>query len=185
MVILHDQSKDTGNEGELAGVLDKLLSYRQQNGEKNTLIMLALLSLLEIVSGMNKGEEKENSPAGNMPFNPAVLLNLLGGGPGKGKGFDLSSLMGLLGNFMGGAPAGSNMDAQSAPVGKAAGKMKVEKNVYQAEPKTEQRPGSVSGAKLEAKPEAKAVVRPVNAAAPQRHKKPGPVKWDFGPGARE
>lgn len=172
---MSEQEKEISPERNgLTDVLEKLLEYQQKNGEKNTLIMLALLNLLGIVWGLNaqRGEEanQSNSPWGQLPFNPAMLLNLPGGGQGRGQAFDFSSLMGLLGNFLGGMPGGGmvpkalqSIAPENPPVGKAAGKMKVERNVYKP-------PGELKG-----KPEK-------DALPGQRDKgqKQGIIKWDFG-----
>ncbi|MTI83341.1 MAG: hypothetical protein FH756_05410 [Firmicutes bacterium] len=169
------------DENELSAVLGKLVEYQKGTGEKNTLIMLALLNLLGIVSNLDRMEGKanqSNSPLGQLPFNPAMLLSLLGGGQssgqGKGQGFDLSSLMGLLGNFLGGMPGGGMMPQQphhqdakqdksatETPVGKKAGKMKVEKNVSQ--PQTPNPAKSKQTGGKDDKP-----------------KKSEVIKWDFG-----
>lgn len=185
---MSEKEKTAFTEDGLVAVLDKLLDYRKQNGEKNTLIMLALLNLLEIVRGMSKEEGQGNSPTGNMPFNPAALMNLLGGVQGRGQGFDLSSLMGLLGNFLGGMPAGGMMQqpprkdtgSQGPPVGKAAGKMKVEKNVYKPENKAEPK-GNTSVKTLESQKKDIQVNGQTSSGEKGRQvKKPDPIKWEFG-----
>lgn len=63
--------------------------------------MEALLgSLVSLFTGGGKGGGKGGGQQA-APFNPAILLNLLGGGQGKGGGADLSPLFGLLGSLMG------------------------------------------------------------------------------------
>jgi len=181
---LGQEEKDMEAEkNSLAVVLDKLMEYQKQNGEKNTLIMLALLNLIGIVSGMNanKSEGQSNSPWGNIPFNPALLMNLLGGGHGKGQGFDLSSLMGLLGNFLGNMPGSGmmpqphppkqNIAPEKPPAGKFAGKMKVEKNVNQP----------VAGEEPKGKPgTGTPTAKQSGAQKNEQDYKPEIIKWNFG-----
>jgi len=182
------------DENELSDVLGKLVEYQKGTGEKNTLIMLALLNLLSIINNLDRMEGKanqSNSPLGQLPFNPAMLLSLLGGGQssgqGKGQGFDLSSLMGLLGNFLGGMPGGGTTSppqpqgskqekpATGIPVGKNAGKMKVEKNVTHPTNKGGQQVKSKD--RPQAKNHAKSQPPGGQDAKP---KKPEVIKWDFG-----
>lgn len=187
------EGRMTPEKNELSEVLEKLLEYQKGNGDKNTLIMLSLLNLLGIVDSIKSQGGVEagggSTFSGQMPFNPAMLLNLLGGGQGKGQGFDISSLMGLLSSLLGGMPGGGvGMTPQSPPqntapakdpvnppVGKSAGKMKVEKNVKQQENKSEKqvKPESKNNADNTAKKP-----KPVKQEA--NTKNPEVIKWDFG-----
>jgi len=137
-----------GSEGKVEQVLVRLMEYQEKLGvdHDGVLIMLTLVNLMGLVSTLNRGEAGEAAGSrmgGGMealmgpllamlaaagmsrggsgaaaPFNPAVLLSLLGGGRGKGGQPDLSALMGLLGALMG---AGGQQQCQDRGTGQAAG----------------------------------------------------------------
>ncbi|MCF8010129.1 MAG: hypothetical protein K9L17_02535 [Clostridiales bacterium] len=132
----------------MENMLEKLLEYRDKEDfkDRDLQVMLSLLNLLGIVNMLNLrqkvgSKDQAESSQGQLPFNPALLLNLLGGNQqGAGQGLDISKIMGLVNSFMGGGPASTgasqshdNSSEKEQQGGSAAGKMKVEKNTYKSQ----------------------------------------------------
>lgn len=87
-------------------VLQRILELRKDNsiGQEELMVTLSLLNLMGIVGYLNRYAGVKEQ----LPFDPSVLMKLLGKGE-EGSAFDLAPLMSLLGNFLGGQ--GVNLDS--------------------------------------------------------------------------